>query len=65
MLCFIVIVSCVFNQVLFMLVLIDPLLSEVSGELAEPRRHGFGWLAATLRSLIFYSLGKYSLVAET
>ena len=43
-----------------MLVLINPLLSEVSGELAEPRYHGFSWLAAPLRSLIFYLLGKYS-----
>ena len=48
-----------------MLVLINPLLSDVSGELAEPRYHGFSWLAAPLRSLIFYLLGKYSLVAET
>ena len=47
-----------------MLVLINPLLSEVSGELAEPRYHGFSWLAAPLRSLIFYLLGKYSLVAN-
>ena len=29
-----------------MLVLINPLLSEVSGELAKPWRHGFSWLAA-------------------
>jgi len=48
-----------------MLVLINPLLSEVSGELAKPWAHGFSWLAAPLHSLIFYLLGKYSLVAET
>ena len=48
-----------------MLVLINPLLSEVSGKLAKPWAHGFSWLAAPLRSLIFYLLGKYSLVAET
>ena len=33
-----------------MLVFIDPLLSVVSGELAEPRNHGFGWLAAAVAS---------------
>ena len=48
-----------------MLVLIDTLLSEVSSNLTEPWAHGFSWLAAPLRSLIFYLLGKYSLVAET
>ena len=48
-----------------MLVLINPLLSEVSGELAKPWAHGFSWLAGPLRSLIFYLLGKYSFPAET
>ena len=36
-----------------MLVLINPLLSEVSGELTEPWRHGFSWLAGPLHSPIF------------
>ena len=54
-----------FNQVIFMLVFIGPLLSEVSGELTKFSARRFGWLAAPLRSLIFYLLGKYSLVAET
>ena len=48
-----------------MLVLMNPLLSEVSGELAKPWAHGFSWLAGPLRSLIFYLLGKYSFPAET
>ena len=47
-----------------MLVLINPLLSEVSGELAKPWAHGLSWLAGLLRSLIFNLLGKYSFPAE-
>ena len=35
-----------------MLVSIGSLLSEVCGELAEPRYHGFSWLAAPLHSPI-------------
>ena len=48
-----------------MLVLINPLLSEVSGELTKLSAHAFGRLAVPLHSPIFDLLGKYSLVAET